>query len=161
MNISNQIILNKDNVDKWREHTPTYQNVIFVAHSFSNSQDNADSLADIICKLQARFPDHLFVSGVHAFGMLYDQVDYDVGEDMCLWLLERCDQMWVFGEDWYQSKGIKIELEYCAARGIPVCFGNPKNNIVISHRQYFDSEDAIIKNIWDGRTVSFKEALNG
>lgn len=148
-----KIYLRDDNINQFKKEQLEYQNVVFVAHKYDGKKQNMDEVERIICDLQARFPDHLFVSPIHTFGMLYDKTDYDVGEKMCLWLLNHCDQMWVFGDNWGTSEGVKREIEFCAAKGIPVSFANPDNDIVIGNRQYFTDDCHNINNIWDSTEV--------
>ena len=78
----------------------------------------------MICNLIKRLQgdelgkDYLFLNPVSAFGYLYNTVDYQRGLDMCLWLLDKCDSMWVFG-DYLNSEGCKAEIQYCIEHKIP------------------------------------------
>ena len=49
-----------------------------------------------------------------------DPEDRRIGTKAGLALLERCDEMWVFGEK--ITPGMRAELELCAEQGIPVRF---------------------------------------
>jgi len=49
---------------------------------------------------------------------MYDEVPYVEGLNMCLWLLDKCDEMWVFG-DYTNSTGCMGEIAYCKNHRIP------------------------------------------
>lgn len=56
----------------------------------------------------------------HASGTYwtYDVTEYQEGLNMCLWLLDKCDEMWVFGE-YEDSVGCMSEIAYCQNYLIP------------------------------------------
>lgn len=95
-----------------------YKTTVYVSHPSKNLPENTDRIAEIIKKLHSLYPDVLFVSPVHSFGFMYDEVSYNDGLDMCLWLLNKTDEMWVFG-DWHNSVGCCCEVAYCQNNGIP------------------------------------------
>jgi hypothetical protein len=92
--------------------------MIYVAHPFQGNVDNELRVAYIIRKLQKRFPDYTFISGIEAFGNYYYNVEYDKGLKMCLELLSKCDGMLVYG-DYQKSKGCLAEIAYCEEHNIP------------------------------------------
>ena len=97
-----------------------YKSIVYISHPFQNNPENVKEIEDIIKGLRRLFPDYLFISPVHAFGFLYNSTTYEQGLYMTLFLLETCaDEMWVFGEDWRNSTGVKAEIEYCKKRNIP------------------------------------------
>ena len=63
--------------------------------------------------------DYVFISPIHAFGFLYDEVSYEEGIEYCLALLDRCDEIWMM-DNWEESKGACIEFGYAKARGIHI-----------------------------------------
>lgn len=63
--------------------------------------------------------DYVFISPVHTFGFLYDEVSYQEGIEYCLALLDRCDEIWMM-DNWEESKGACIEFGYSMARDIPI-----------------------------------------
>lgn len=69
-------------------------------------------------RLTNEYPNYLFVSPIHTFPFLYESVNYQKGLDMCLWLLEKCDEIWVFG-DYQSSVGCMSEIAYCQNYFIP------------------------------------------
>ena len=103
--------------------TPIYDNIIYISHPYGGIKLNEDRVAEIILKLQKQYPDYLFVSPIHAFSFEYTYDDYETGINKCLWLLDRCSEMWVYG-DWENSKGCKIEIQFCDYNCIPYTIMN-------------------------------------
>jgi len=95
-----------------------YESVVYVSHPYGGKKENEEKVAEIINQLSKEYPTYLFISPIHSFSYAYHDVDYQVGIDMCLWLLEKADEMWVYG-DWKNSKGCNMETEYCKEFGIP------------------------------------------
>ena len=89
-----------------------YEKIIYISHPYGGVKDNEEKVARIIIRLQKKYPTYLFISPIHAFSFQYHKVDYEVGIQKCLWLLYRCDEMWVFG-DWEKSKGVCREILEC------------------------------------------------
>jgi guanylate kinase len=96
---------------------PQYDNVVYIAHKFQNDIRNVKRVEDIISKLVEIYPNYLFISPIHSFQFLYSQVDYQSGLDMCLFLLDKCDELWVM-DDYKDSIGVNGELEYAKKHGI-------------------------------------------
>lgn len=95
-----------------------YENIVYISHEFQNKPENVIEIETIIKKLQKEYPTYLFISPVHTFGFLYDEVSYEKGLDMSLFLLENCaDEMWYVPSE--TSEGVKAEIEYCNEFGIP------------------------------------------
>lgn len=108
---------------------PKYRRVIFVSHPYGNNPKNKQRLEKIIGMLEKTFPDNLFVSGVHAFGHAYDRVPYEVGLNQCLWLLDKCDEAWIFGNP-SSSKGCLAEIKYCEEHNIPYTLAEEGGSII-------------------------------
>lgn len=83
---------------------------IYISHEYGGKWRNKRKIGKLIKTLVYLHPYKIFVSPVHCFGFLYRKVSYDRGMEMCLELLDRCDQMWVFGK---HSKGVKMEIQHC------------------------------------------------
>lgn len=94
-----------------------YENVVYVAHKFQNDINNIKRVEDIISKLVELYPNYLFISPIHSFQFLYTKVDYQTGLDMCLFLLDKCDELWIM-DDYKDSIGVNGELEYAKRNGI-------------------------------------------
>lgn len=97
--------------------------LIYVAHPYGGKKDN-EVAADVITRmLQKRFPEHCFVSPIHAIREAYDEntteEEYFNGMSHCITLLSRCDAMVVTGE-WMQSRGCQIEVLIARSKEIPV-----------------------------------------
>lgn len=90
----------------------------YISHPFNGEERNKEAIEGIVEELVEDYPDETFVSPVHAFGYLYDSVDYDAGLNMCLDLLEVCDYMIVFG-NYKQSRGCMAEIRYAEQNNIP------------------------------------------
>ena len=90
--------------------------MIYISHAFGGKEENKAEIEAIIRKLVKADPTRTYISPVHAFGFLYDDVPYDVGMKYCTDLLSKCDVMWVYGE---HSKGVKVEIKYCEENNIP------------------------------------------
>ena len=95
-----------------------YRNVVYVSHPYGGDKENRDKVASLIRKLQTEYPTYLFISPISAFSFLYDVTEYQEGLNMCLWLLDKCDEMWVFGE-YEDSVGCMSEIAYCQNYLIP------------------------------------------
>lgn len=96
----------------------TFQKIIYISHPFQDNIENQYKVEKIIKILIKKFPNILFISPIHTFGFLYKDVEYNVGLDMTITLLKKCDEMWVFGE-WFNSTGCKKEIEACILHRIP------------------------------------------
>ena len=91
--------------------------MIYVSHCYGGKRTNKKRIEKIIKKLVEQYPDYCFVSPVHCYGYLYNDVDYDKGMEYCLALLAVCDKMWICSE---HSKGVLIEQDYCKSHNIPI-----------------------------------------
>ena len=89
-----------------------YKNIVYVSHPYGGDIHNKEIVEDLIKWLQKQYPTYLFVSPIHTFSFLYDETEYQQGLNMCLWLLDKCDEVWVFG-DYYNSVGCMSEIAYC------------------------------------------------
>lgn len=96
----------------------SYINIVYISHPYGGSDENKREIEGIIRDLCDRYSDVLFISPVNAFEFLYDYIDYDDGLKACFWLLQQCDEMWVYG-DYESSEGCRSEIKYCESNGIP------------------------------------------
>ncbi len=94
--------------------------LIYCSHKFGGKLENAKAAETKIKKLQLENPSNTYISPIHAFGFMYDDMDYDVGLRLCLDLLAKCDMMLILSE---MSKGVRAELKYCIDNAIPYVFG--------------------------------------
>ena len=95
-----------------------YKKVIYISHPYGGEDKNIKDVCGVIKSLVKEYPDYLFLSPIHCFGFLYDTVSYEKGIEYCLWLLDKCNEMWVFG-DYKNSIGCMKEIEYCEECNIP------------------------------------------
>ena len=100
--------------------------LIYCSHKFGGKLENAKAAELKIKKLQLADPSNTYISPIHAFGFMYNDMDYDAGLRLCLDLLRKCDKMVVLSE---KSKGVEIEIGYCITARIPVEFLEDKNEL--------------------------------
>lgn len=91
---------------------------IYVSHPFGGKHENILEVEQIIKDLVKANPEHTYISPIHTFGYLYNDVDYETGLRWCIELLSVCDKMYVFG-DWKRSRGCTAEVLYCEMHMIP------------------------------------------
>lgn len=95
-----------------------YSTTVYISHPSGGLPENTEKVEKIIDYLSIKFPEVLFVSPIHSFGHRYDKVSYVEGLNMCFWLLDKCNEVWIFG-DWKNSTGCNCELAYSKNNGIP------------------------------------------
>lgn len=93
--------------------------LIYCSHKFGGKLENAKAVELKIKRLQLTDPNHTYVSPIHTFGFLYNEVDYLTGLNWCLDLLSKCDAMVVLSEE---SRGVRAEIKFCADNKIPFGF---------------------------------------
>lgn len=95
-----------------------YSRIVYISHPYGGKRENRHAVANLFRELQEQHPDVLFLSPIHAFAPIYHTVSYEDGLNRCLWLLDQCSEMWVFG-DYKNSVGCTAEIEYCRKNNIP------------------------------------------
>ena len=95
-----------------------YKKVVYISQPSSGLPINDRRIEETIKILVKEYPDILFVSPVHCFGFLYNELPWEEGISQCIGLLNLCDEMWVFG-DWQKSRGCLYEVQYCQVHKIP------------------------------------------
>lgn len=91
---------------------------IYISHPYGGKEENKIKVENIIRQLTEICPQDTFISPIHTFGFMYNDVNYETGLGWCLDLLEGCHKMYVFG-DWKQSRGCTAEVLYCEMHMIP------------------------------------------
>ena len=61
--------------------------IVYVAHPYGGLSSNYDKVSDIMRLLCDKFSDKTFVSPIHAYGFMYESVDYNKGINLCFKLL--------------------------------------------------------------------------
>lgn len=98
---------------------------IYICREYGGKDENRQIVEDWIryayLTYGSQFKEHsvTFVSPIHAFGFMYNMVEYEEGIRYCLELLNECDLMVTFGS-WSMSRGCMIEKEMCRNKGIPI-----------------------------------------
>lgn len=95
-------------------------NKIYIAHPFGGLQENKDKVEDIIIELVKMNENLLYISPLHLFGYLYNTVSYEQGMDWCLETLRTCDCLVLASDEWVNSKGCNIEVEFAKEKGIEI-----------------------------------------
>ncbi len=90
--------------------------LIYCSHKFGGKLENAKATELKIKRLQLTDPKNTYISPIHAFGFMYNDMEYDVGLKLCIDLLAKCDIMIVLSEG---SRGVMREIDYCKANKIP------------------------------------------
>lgn len=102
--------------------------LVYISHPYGGIKKNADEVEAIINGLLDGGSPDTYISPIHAFGYLYENIDYSFGLDMCLELMEKCDEVLIFG-DWQHSFGCQKEISYCERNHIPCQFCNVEDYI--------------------------------
>jgi dephospho-CoA kinase len=95
-----------------------HEKTIYISHPYGGKEENKKKIEELVLCLMELFPSYRFVSAVHAFGYQYNSISYERGLEECLWLLDKSDEMWIFG-DYETSKGCLAEIEHCEKNNIP------------------------------------------
>ena len=93
--------------------------LIYCSHKFGGKLENAKAAELKIKRLQLADPDNTYISPMHAFGFMYNVLNYEDGLRLCLDLLAKCDKMVVLSD---LSRGVKAEIKYCIDNAIPYVF---------------------------------------
>lgn len=99
--------------------------MIYIAHPVGNHGDFDKNIAETnkilleLCMSEKYEDKYIFVTPITMYADMYYKVTYDKGMDICLNLLSKCDEIWVFGE-YDRSTGCLLELEYAKKHDIPV-----------------------------------------
>jgi len=93
--------------------------VIYFAHPYNNDPNNKKKIEEIIKEYYT--PGMIPISPINSFGFMYDQYPYEEGMHHCTFLLDKVDEIWMFG-DWKSSRGCRYEMEYAILHGIRIVF---------------------------------------
>ena len=85
--------------------------LIYVSHPYGGKEENKLAVEKIVLELSKQNPNNTYISPIHCFGFMYHDVSYEHGMNMCLALLDMCDEMIVCG-DWANSKGCMMEINH-------------------------------------------------
>lgn len=99
-----------------------FEKTIYVSHKYGGDKNNLKEVEEIIRTQQKRHPNYMFISPLHMFGFLYNDMSYEDGLELCLYQLAECDEIWVTGEKWYDSTGVIKEIECANAHKIDILF---------------------------------------
>ena len=92
------------------------EKVIYISHPYGGLNENKEKVEKLIKRLTKKYPEYCFVSPIHTFGFLYNELTYEEGISHCLTLLDLCSEIWIYGN----SKGVRIERNYAQRYKIPI-----------------------------------------
>lgn len=93
---------------------------IYVAHPYDGKEENKKKVEKFIKKYSKEIA-ATFISPIHSFGFMYDDIDYEKGINMCLDLLGICDAIIIPEfEKIKTSKGCLMELGFAKAKEITI-----------------------------------------
>ena len=99
-----------------------FEKTVYVSHKYGGDKNNLKEVEEIIKTQQKKHPNYMFISPLHMFSFLYNDMSYEDGLELCLYQLAECDEIWVTGEKWYDSTGVIKEIEYANTHKIDVLF---------------------------------------
>ena len=108
--------------------------MIYCAHEYGGNPENKRNAEIIIKAMQKQDTANCYVSPIHCFGFLYDDLSYDAGMELCYDLLTVCDKLMVLSGP---SEGVLREVRLALALGMEV--------------EYYGTEAIRTKDIMDGR----------
>ena len=106
-----------------------FDRIIYVSHPFKDRLSNLRAIESIVLALRKEYPNYLFVSPSHTFSFEYTEMSHEEGLKYCFWMLSKCDECWVFG-DWENSRGCRVEIEYCQEHHIPLRLRSAYDKVV-------------------------------
>ncbi len=122
--------------------------LVYVAHPLRGDvPGNMQRIEKIMKELseEYQYRDYNFFSPLHGYSFHDPHGDQELVMSRCLDLLDRCDEIWVYG-DWTRSEGCTREVRHAAFQGKRILFhsGNSSHALwkVMSPRPVPDDEAA-------------------
>lgn len=117
--------------------------LVYVAHPYGGLEENKKKVEEIVKELLKLHPfdtdeEVHYISPIHAFGYLYEEVDYEKGLRMCLDVLDKADALLLCG-DYVSSKGCIAELTYAQVKNKPIYV--LENYLDLSDHEYYSVGD--------------------
>lgn len=96
------------------------KSLVYISAPYGGKQENFDKVTVLMKGLMEYSDQFTFISPIHAQSFEdYHETDYEVGLKHCIDILDRCDEMWVFG-GYNSSRGCEAEIEFCNKNIKPV-----------------------------------------
>ena len=95
------------------------EKLVYICHEYGGVEENFTAITNTVRKLVEKYPNYCFLSPVHALSYLSYNENRCFEMEKCLFLLDMCDEMWVFGER-SLSEGCMREKDYCKVHKIPI-----------------------------------------
>jgi nucleoside 2-deoxyribosyltransferase len=102
--------------------------LIYVSGKYTNGiiSKNIDDAEAVAVQLMRNGFDVICPHKNTAFYEKYEDIPYEKYIEMDLNILERCDVIYMM-DNWKESNGAKIEMQYAMDKGMPVIFGENHN----------------------------------
>ncbi len=94
---------------------------VYIAHPYGGKEENKLKVESIIKDLVSQYDNVIFISPIHLFGYLYNEVSYSQGMEWCLNILNECDEIWLCN-GWEDSQGCRMEYYNSIVNNIPIKF---------------------------------------
>ena len=96
--------------------------LVYVAHPLRGDvPGNMQRIEEIMRELSEEHRDCNFFSPLHGYAFHDPEDDQALVMERCLDMLDRCDEIWVFG-DWTRSEGCTREVRHATCRGKTILF---------------------------------------
>lgn len=95
-----------------------YDKIIYVAGKFQNDKKNKEYIEKCCRDFAKEYPNYLFINGVSQFSHFYDSTSQKRGLEMCLCLMQKCDEVWTVGE--YEDS-VGTYSEVMVAETLKIC----------------------------------------
>lgn len=95
--------------------------LIYLSHPFGNEKSNYDEITSIMVHLYNNdkfFEQFCIISPVHAYGVMYEEMEYDRGLQVCMDIMDYVHIVLIIG-DWQSSKGCVGEHKMAVEKNIP------------------------------------------
>ena len=129
--------------------------LIYIAHPLRGDVVENINRVDQVCdEIAKERRDVVIFSPIHAFNFVDPAGPQDHVLDMCVDMVRRCDEVWVYGEAEAvrKSKGVQLEIATAEAYGIKV--------VDCSHRKEMNKEKMIFLSVQsDGCLSKFSQEI--
>lgn len=103
--------------------------VFYCAHSFGGDPIKKNTAAKKIRKLQMHDKFNTYISPIHTFGFMYNDLSYEEGMELCYDLLTICDVLVVCS---MPSKGVILEIEMAEKLDMPIIYSSKRLEVAVN-----------------------------
>jgi hypothetical protein len=83
--------------------------LIYCAHKYGGKEENKNRAEMLVRTMQTTDTKNTYISPIHTFGYMYNDLSYDEGMELCLSLLDKCDTLYVLSDE---SEGVRREIDF-------------------------------------------------